>query len=118
MVVYLASEKDCVGGDGAVQECVICFEEFAVGDEMGRLECLCKFHKVGFCALFGEMVWSLIVWNRLASGAGGIQRVRELVLRIRVGCDFVVGLGRWCLWLGGKLGCVMVSGDMFWLFWG
>ena len=48
MVVYHASEKDCVGGDGAVQECVICFEEFAVGDEMGRLECLCKFHKVGF----------------------------------------------------------------------
>ena len=46
MVVYHASEKDCIGGDGAVQECVICFEEFAVGDEMGRLECLCKFHKV------------------------------------------------------------------------
>ncbi len=47
MVVYHASEKDCIGegGDGP-QECVICFEEFAVGDEMGRLECLCKFHKV------------------------------------------------------------------------
>lgn len=47
MVVYHASEKDCIGegGDG-LQECVICFEEFAVGDEMGRLECLCKFHKV------------------------------------------------------------------------
>lgn len=46
MVVYHASEKDCVGSDGADgQECVICFEEFAVGDEMGRLECLCKFHK-------------------------------------------------------------------------
>lgn len=47
MIVYLASEKDCVGEDGeGPQECVICFEEFAVGDEMGRLECLCKFHKV------------------------------------------------------------------------
>ena len=47
MVVYHASEKDCIGegGEGA-QECVICFEEFAVGVEMGRLECLCKFHKV------------------------------------------------------------------------
>ena len=47
MVVYHASEKDCIGegGDGT-QECVICFEEFSVGDEMGRLECLCKFHKV------------------------------------------------------------------------
>lgn len=49
MVVYHASEKDCVGDDGeGAQECVICFEEFAVGDEMGRLECLCKFHKVSF----------------------------------------------------------------------
>ncbi|MCJ1346715.1 hypothetical protein MMC31_004933, partial [Peltigera leucophlebia] len=46
MVVYHASEKDCVGEDGEdLQECVICFEEFAVGVEMGRLECLCKFHK-------------------------------------------------------------------------
>ena len=47
MVVYHASEKDCIGEDGeGGQECVICFEEFTVGDEMGRLECLCKFHKV------------------------------------------------------------------------
>ena len=47
MVVYRASEKDCVGEDGiAAQECVICFEEFEVGVEMGRLECLCIFHKV------------------------------------------------------------------------
>ena len=47
MLVYHASEKDCVGEDGqGTQECVICFEEFAIGDEMGRLECLCKFHKV------------------------------------------------------------------------
>lgn len=48
MVVYHASEKDCVGEEGGAQECVICFEEFAVGVEMGRLECLCKFHKVRF----------------------------------------------------------------------
>lgn len=48
MVVYHASEKDCVGvnGEDDGQECVICFEEFTAGDEMGRLECLCKFHKV------------------------------------------------------------------------
>ena len=47
MFVYHASEKDCVGQDGeGMQECVICFEEFAVGDEMGRLVCLCKFHRV------------------------------------------------------------------------
>ena len=52
MLVYHASEKDCVGEDGeGAQECVICFEEFAVGDEMGRLECLCKFHKVRFSAM-------------------------------------------------------------------
>lgn len=47
MVIYHATEKDCIGEDGEeAQECVICFEEFAVGVEMGRLECLCKFHKV------------------------------------------------------------------------
>lgn len=46
MVVYHATEKDCVGEDGGEAECVICFEEFSVGNEMGRLECLCKFHKV------------------------------------------------------------------------
>jgi len=50
MLVYHASEKDCVGEDGeGAQECVICFEEFAVGDEMGRLECLCKYHRVRLC---------------------------------------------------------------------
>ncbi|MCJ1309492.1 hypothetical protein MMC25_003152 [Agyrium rufum] len=45
MLVYHASEKDCLGEDGQAQECVICFEDFAVGDEMGRLECLCKYHR-------------------------------------------------------------------------
>ena len=46
MLVYNATEKDCVGEDGMTQECVICFEDFEVGAEMGRLECLCKYHKV------------------------------------------------------------------------
>ena len=48
MLVYQATEKDCVGEDGEAQECVICFEEFEEGDEMGRLLCLCKFHRVSF----------------------------------------------------------------------
>lgn len=42
---YVATEKDCVDGEGREQECTICMEEFQPGDEMGRLECLCKFHK-------------------------------------------------------------------------
>lgn len=45
MLVYQATEKDCVGEEGEAQECVICFEEFEEGDEMGRLLCLCKFHR-------------------------------------------------------------------------
>ncbi|CAK4031783.1 fyve zinc finger [Lecanosticta acicola] len=45
MAVYRASEKDCTTEDGELQECVICFEEFEEGDEMGRMECLCKFHR-------------------------------------------------------------------------
>ncbi|OCK83381.1 FYVE-domain-containing protein [Lepidopterella palustris CBS 459.81] len=45
MLVYEATEKDCVGEEGEAQECVICFEEFEEGDQMGRLCCLCKFHK-------------------------------------------------------------------------
>ena len=50
MLTYLATEKDCVGEGGEGEaECVICFEEFEQGVEMGRLECLCRFHKVG-CA--------------------------------------------------------------------
>ena len=56
MFVYHASEKDCVGQDGeGMQECVICFEEFAVGDEMGRLVCLCKFHRVSPPNSFGSL---------------------------------------------------------------
>ncbi|KAF2230273.1 hypothetical protein EV356DRAFT_346818 [Viridothelium virens] len=45
MLIYRASEKDCVDEGGGSQECVICFEEFEDGQEMGRLECLCKFHR-------------------------------------------------------------------------
>jgi hypothetical protein len=46
MLVYRAGEKDYMGDDGEPQECVICFEEFEPGEELGRLECLCKFHRV------------------------------------------------------------------------
>lgn len=42
---YIATEKDCMDGDGREQECTICMEEFQAGEEMGRLECLCKFHR-------------------------------------------------------------------------
>lgn len=45
MALYRANEKDCTTADGDAQECVICFEEFQPGDEMGRMECLCKFHR-------------------------------------------------------------------------
>ena len=41
---YLATEKDCVDEGGSLQECVICLEEFKEGEEMARLDCLCKFH--------------------------------------------------------------------------
>jgi hypothetical protein len=41
MFPYVATEKDCV--DSA--ECNICFEEFKVGDELARLECLCHWHR-------------------------------------------------------------------------
>jgi len=62
MLVYRATEKDCVGAldDGTVgpQECVICFEEFSEGEDMGRLECLCKFHRVSVRARAEESVHS------------------------------------------------------------
>jgi hypothetical protein len=45
MLPFVASEKDCVGEDGNVQECSICMVEYDVGDQLARLECLCKFHK-------------------------------------------------------------------------
>jgi hypothetical protein len=40
VIPYTASEKDCV--DDA--ECTICLEEFEVSQQMGRLECFCRFH--------------------------------------------------------------------------
>ncbi|KXS95297.1 hypothetical protein AC578_5985 [Pseudocercospora eumusae] len=40
-----ATEKDCIGADGEPQECIICFEEFEEGDELGTMECWCKFHR-------------------------------------------------------------------------
>lgn len=46
MVPYKATEKDCTDEDGEQAECVICFEEFEAGDDMGRLVCWCKFHEV------------------------------------------------------------------------
>ncbi|KAF2707990.1 FYVE-domain-containing protein [Pleomassaria siparia CBS 279.74] len=45
MVQYKATEKDCTDDDGEPAECVICFEEFETGDDMGRLVCWCKFHE-------------------------------------------------------------------------
>ncbi|KAJ6264441.1 hypothetical protein Dda_0587 [Drechslerella dactyloides] len=51
MVVYTAVEKDtfALGNDaeaeGQKAECVICFEEFEVGDSIARLECFCRYHK-------------------------------------------------------------------------
>lgn len=48
MLRYRATEKDCIDDDGSPQECIICFEDFKEGDEMGRLECFCKFHRVRY----------------------------------------------------------------------
>jgi hypothetical protein len=46
MLTFVATEKDCVAQeDGQVQECSICMVEYDVGDELVRLECLCKFHR-------------------------------------------------------------------------
>ena len=84
MFVYHASEKDCVGQDGeGVQECVICFEEFAVGDEMGRLVCLCKFHRVSLQLLqLGGCNWSLAKGLTVRPGVYtamvGYERCRRL----------------------------------------
>lgn len=46
MAIYRATEKDCINAEGDAQECIICFEEFQPGDEMGRMECWCKFHRL------------------------------------------------------------------------
>ncbi|KFX87344.1 hypothetical protein V490_08319 [Pseudogymnoascus sp. VKM F-3557] len=65
MFPYKATEKDCV--DDA--ECTICLEEFEVGVQMARLECLCRFHekcirswwegKPGRCPVHGHDAWGL-----------------------------------------------------------
>ncbi|EMF14822.1 uncharacterized protein SEPMUDRAFT_148412 [Sphaerulina musiva SO2202] len=44
MVKSVATEKDCVDGDGEPRECSICLEEYEPGVELGRMECLCLFH--------------------------------------------------------------------------
>lgn len=44
MFPYIATEKDCVDSEGRESECTICMEDFLPGEELGRLECLCKFH--------------------------------------------------------------------------
>lgn len=69
MLVYKATEKDCVGEDGEVAECVICFEEFEPGDEMGRLECLCRFHRVS------SFVLPSIPYSKLTNAPGLYQEV-------------------------------------------
>lgn len=46
MAVFHATEKDCIAEeDGQAPECQICLEEFEAGEELGRMECLCKFHR-------------------------------------------------------------------------
>ncbi|KAM3424832.1 hypothetical protein BST61_g6812 [Cercospora zeina] len=45
MVKSIATEKDCVEASGEARECPICYEDFQPGDELGRMECLCLFHR-------------------------------------------------------------------------
>ena len=54
MLPFVASEKDCVGEDGNILECSICMVEYDVGDQLARLECLCKFHKACIVEWFGR----------------------------------------------------------------
>ncbi|KAL8997292.1 MAG: hypothetical protein Q9169_003384 [Polycauliona sp. 2 TL-2023] len=88
MFKYLATEKDCIGEGGEPAECVICFEDFEQGVEMGRLECLCKFHKVG--PQHDDAHWMMGVkiylrrHCRHAYGNGGIPRGQAHVPFIRV----------------------------------
>lgn len=53
MVRFKATEKDCVGADGATQECTICMEEYEIGQSLVRLECFCKYHKDCLVDWFG-----------------------------------------------------------------
>ena len=52
MLAFTATEKDCVADDGNVPECSICMVEYDVGDQLARLECLCKFHRECISAWF------------------------------------------------------------------
>jgi hypothetical protein len=45
MVTFMATEKDCLSGPGDAAECSICMEDYEVGQDLVRLECLCKFHR-------------------------------------------------------------------------
>jgi hypothetical protein len=45
MVKSLATEKDCIDANGEARECPICYEDFQPGDELGRMECMCLFHR-------------------------------------------------------------------------
>ncbi|CCX31471.1 FYVE zinc finger-domain-containing protein [Pyronema domesticum] len=46
MVVWNATHKDTIDtGTREPVECIICFEDFEEGQEIARLECLCRFHK-------------------------------------------------------------------------
>lgn len=92
MLVYRASEKDYIGDDGEPQECVICFEEFEPGDELGRLECLCKFHRVSL--LFEVFCWPLsdVPLCRSAFVNGGRLKASAAVQRISCMSD-AMGLG-------------------------
>jgi hypothetical protein len=78
MLVYKATEKDCIGEDGTEIECIICLEEFEVGDEMSRLECLCKFHKVSYTRCTSYFTLCLLTWlaSRNALESGGRRKVR------------------------------------------
>jgi hypothetical protein len=81
MLVYKATEKDCIGEDGIEIECIICLEEFEVGDEMSRLECLCKFHKVCSSNFYSCLLSRLLTWpvSRNALETGGRRKVQEPV---------------------------------------
>lgn len=50
MIIYRLSSKEACG----LEECVICFEDFAPGDSVGRLECLCVYHEKCILDWFGR----------------------------------------------------------------
>jgi hypothetical protein len=60
MFKYYATEKDAIDADGRTAECVICFEDFEPGQELSRLECLCKYHTV---SQVSTSLYSCIIWR-------------------------------------------------------